>query len=288
MLSGIAYKLFGKIAEKYSPHFPFLKDALSKADVKIPLAVYLSTVFFLSSIVFFASIISTMLVLQIIEVSSMLKIAYVIFVPILITIACFAVLIFFPVRKVMSRAKNMEANVPFVLIHMGAIAESGVPPYVMFKLISEFKEYGEVAKEMEKIVRNIEAFGMDPLSAVKEVAKRCPSDSLKQVLHGIVTTTESGGDLKLYLKTAGEQALFEWRTRRQRFAEQLSAYAEFYTGILIAAPLFIIALFSVMSMIQPTIAGYSILELTKVSIYVLIPFLNIVFLLFLKGVEVPI
>jgi flagellar protein FlaJ len=287
MISGMAYKLFGKIAEKYSHNFPFLKDALLKADVKIPLATYLSTAFFLSSIVFFASVIAIIFVVQIIEVSIMLKIAYIVFVPILTTIACFAVLIFYPVRKVMSRAKNMEANVPFVLIHMGAIAESGVPPYVMFKLISEFKEYGEVAKEMDKIVRNIETFGMDPLSAIKEVARRCPSDSLKQVLHGIVTTTESGGNLKMYLKTSGEQALFEWRTRRQRFAEQLSAYAEFYTGILIAAPLFIIALFSVMSMIQPTIAGYSILELTKVSIYGLIPFLNIVFLLFLRGVEVP-
>jgi flagellar protein FlaJ len=288
MISGIAYKLFGKIAERYADNFPFLKDALLKADVKIPFTSYLSTTFFLSSIVFFANFIAVMLVLQIIEASIILKIAYIIFIPILTTIACFALLIFYPIRKVMSRAKNMEVNVPFVLIHMGAIAESGVPPYVMFKLISEFKEYGEVAKEMGKIVRNIEAFGMDPLSAVKEVARRCPSDSLKQVLHGIVTTTESGGDLKLYLKTAGEQALFEWRTRRQRFAEQLSAYAEFYTGILIAAPLFIIALFSVMSMIQPTIAGYSILELTKVSIYGLIPFLNIVFLLFLRGVEVTI
>jgi flagellar protein FlaJ len=288
MISGIACRLFGKIAEKYAHNFPFLKDALLKADVKIPIVAYLSTAFFLSFLTFFSSLVATVFVLQIVKVSLMLKVAYILFVPILTTIACFAILIFYPVRKVMARGKNMEVNVPFVLIHMGAIAESGVPPYIMFKLISEFKEYGEVAKEMGKIVRNIEAFGMDPLSAIKDVAKRCPSESLKQVLHGIVTTTESGGDLKLYLKTAGEQALFEWRTRRQRFAEQLSAYAEFYTGILIAAPLFIIALFSVMSMIQPTIAGYSILELTKVSIYGLIPFLNIVFLLFLRGVEVPI
>jgi flagellar protein FlaJ len=288
MISGIAYKLFGKIAEKYANNFSFLKDYLLKADVKIPFTAYLSTTFFLSSLIFISSFFATFLLLQILEIPIMLKIAYLFFVPVLITVACFAILIFYPVRKVTSRAKNMEVNVPFVIIHMGAIAESGVPPYVMFKLISQFKEYGEVAKEMEKIVRNIEAFGMDPLSAIKEVAKRCPSESLKQVLHGIVTTTESGGDLKLYLKTSGEQALFEWRTRRQRFAEQLSAYAEFYTGILIAAPLFIIALFAVMAMIQPTIAGYSILELTKISVYALIPLLNIIFIIFLKGVEVPI
>jgi flagellar protein FlaJ len=289
-ITGIAHNLFGSVAEKYSPTFIFLKDSLMKADIKIPFIAYLSTVFFLSSITFFASLIATIifLALNIVEIPFLLKVVCTIFVPIVTSIACFVILLFYPVRKVSARRKNIEVNVPFVLTHMAAIAESGVPPYVMFKLISECKEYGELAKEMEKIVRNIEVFGMDPLSAIKEVAKRCPSESLTQVLNGIVTTTESGGNLKLYLKTTGEQALFEWQAKRKRFAEQLSAYAEFYTGILIAAPLFIIALFSVMSTIQPTLAGYSILELTKFSVYGLIPLLNIIFLVFLKGVEVEI
>jgi flagellar protein FlaJ len=135
-------------------------------------------------------------------------------------------------------------------------------------------------------VRNIETFGIDPLTAVKEVADKTPSDEFREMLLGFVTTTESGGNIKVFLKSAGEQALFNWRMKRERFLQQLSTYAEFYTGIMIAAPLFIIALFSVMSMIQPTIGSFEILNLMRISIYLIVPTLNSVFLVFLRGIEV--
>jgi flagellar protein FlaJ len=285
-LGEIAEKMFGNFVETYAEKFSFLKEALPKADIRIPFKTYLCKTFFFSFLSYVSAFFATLLAFQIVEIGLLQKIVYAIFVPLLVSIICFVILIFYPIQRVMARRKNIEVNLPFVLTHMGAIAESGLPPYVIFKLIGEFEEYGEVSKEMKKILRNIEVFGMDPLRAVKEAAKRCPSDSLKQVLLGIITTTESGGDIKQYLKTSGQQTLFEWRTKRERFLQQLSAYAEFYTGILIAAPLFIIALFSVMSMIQPTIAGYSILDLTKLSIYGVIPLINIGFLLFLRGVEV--
>lgn len=278
--------MFGWVADKYGGAFSIVRESLPKADIKITFRTYISTVFFIATITYFVSLFALVLALRIVQISLMMKIVYLLFVPFMNSIACAVILIFQPYQKVASRRKNIESNLPFVLTHMGAIAESGVPPYVVFRLIAEFKEYGEVAKEMKKIVRNIETFGINPLKAVKEVAERTPSDELKQILLGFVTTTESGGDVKVFLKNAGEQALFDWRIKREKFLQQLSAYAEFYTGILIAAPLFIIALFAVMAMIQPTVAGYDILFLTKVSIYAIVPALNGGFLLFLHGMEV--
>ena len=58
--------------------------------------------------------------------------------------------------------------------------------------------------------------------------------------------------------------------------------------MLIAAPLFLVSLFTVMALIQPNLGGFDILTLSQLSIYGLIPVINIVFLLFLKGVEVEI
>ncbi len=92
--------------------------------------------------------------------------------------------------------------------------------------------------------------------------------------------------MKTYLKNAGEQSLFTWRTKRQKYLQQLSTYAEFYTGLLIAAPLFLIALFSVMYMIQPEVGGFDIFQLMRVSIYLIIPSLNIAFLVFLHVTQV--
>jgi flagellar protein FlaJ len=283
---GFATVLFGGIVDKYGSVFEMIKGNLPKANIQITFRTYMSMMLLFALIAYFACLVTVILVLQIIHLSLLLTIAYVIFVPITIVITTILMFAFYPIQKAGTRKKNIETNLPFALTHMGAIAESGIPPYVIFRLISQFKEYGEIANEMGKIVRNIDSFGIDPLTAVKEVAEKSPSDDLKEILLGFVTTTESGGSLKVFLKSAGQQALFEWKIRRQKFAEQLSAYAEFYTGIMIAAPLFIVALFSVLNQIQPNIAGYNILDLMKLSIYLLIPAVNGGFLIFLKGVEV--
>jgi archaellum biogenesis protein FlaJ (TadC family) len=283
---GFATVLFGEVADKYGSYLDIVKNTLPKTNIKIPFRTYVSMMLLFVLIIYFASFVTIIIVMQIIKTAILLEIAYVIFVPIIVSVIAVLMFVFYPLQKASAIRKNIESNLPFVLTHMGAIAESGIPPYVIFKLISQFEEYGEVSKEMSKIVRNIDTFGIDPLTAVKDVAEKSASDEFKEVLMGFITTTESGGSVKVFLKSAGEQALFEWRIKRQKFVEQLSAYAEFYTGILIAAPLFIIALFSVMNQIQPNMYGYNILDLMKISIYVIIPVVNVAFMMFLRGVEV--
>lgn len=282
--------MFGFLADRTAGTFSFVKQNLVYANIQVPFRTYMSEVFFFAFVSFLSTLVILNLALFILKISvgMILLIAYSIFIPILSGVVIMFMLVFYPYQKVSGRRKSIEVNLPFALNHMGAVAESGVPPYVIFKLISEFEEYGEISKEMKKVVRNIETFGMDPVTAVKQVAERTPNEQFKQVLDGITTTVESGGDIKIYLKNLGDQALFDWRIKREKFLQQLSAYAEFYTGILIAAPLFIIALFAVMNMIEPTIGGFDILFLTRVSIYVIIPVVNISFLAFLRGVEVEI
>lgn len=287
---GLSVQLFGPFIEKNSGVFSFVKNNLPRADIRVTMKTYMSHVFLYSLIGFVASLAAVQMIflLATIKIPLLLKISISIFAPVSAAATVFMMGFFYPFQRANSRRKNIESNLPFVLTHMGAVAESGIPPYIIFKLISRFNEYGEISKEMEKIVRNIDTFGIDPLTAVKEVAERTPSEEFKQILLGFVTSTESGGDIKLFLRNAGEQALFDWKNRREKFLQQLSAYAEFYTGILIAAPLFIIALFAVMNMIQPNIGGFDILFLTRISIYLIIPAVNIAFLLFLRGVEVEI
>ncbi len=282
----LAVSMFGWAVDKYGDMFTVVKESLPKAGIKMTFRTYMSMVFFIAALSYASSFAMLIFALRIVELSLMMTIAYLVFIPFTIAISCVIMFIFYPYNKMSERKKSIETNLPFVLTHMSAIAESGVPPYVVFRLIAEFEEYGEVSTEMKKIVRNIDTFGVNPLKSVKEVAERTPSDKLKQILLGFVTTTESGGDVKVYLKNAGQSALFDWRIKREKFLQQLSAYAEFYTGILIAAPLFIVALFAVMGMIQSNVAGYDIMFLMQMSVYVLIPALNGGFLLFLTGTEV--
>jgi len=288
----LAIKIFGSLSAKYEKSFIFIKNNLAKADIKKTLVAYVSIAFLTSVLVFVFSLIISIF-LMIITQNIFFKLLL-LTIPVLSFAFCFLIFMYYPSFKANSRRKNIETNLPFVLTHMGSIAESGIPPHIIFRLIGSFNEYGEIAKEFRKISRNIDTFGVDPLTAIRSVAMKSPSEIFKQMLLGFVTTTESGGNIKVYLKSAGERALFEWRMRREKFLNQLSTYAEIYTGLMIAAPLFIISLLVVMGMISQagmasaTIAGFDMVKLTALSIYVVVPLMNIGFLLFLRGVEVEI
>ncbi len=284
--NAIATRLFGNLTDRLGRNFGFLRNSLPRADIRIPFRSYLSSVFLNSLLAYFFSLIFFIVLSFIFEIRLVHKMLLIGYFPFMFAVVAFGVMVIYPYQRVTSRRKNIDINLPFALSHMGAIAESGIPPYMIFKLLSKFDEYGEIAREMKILVRNVDTFGVDPVTAIRDVAERTPSDQLRQVLLGIVSATESGGDVKTYTKNAAEQAIFDWKLKREKFMQQLSAYAEFYTGILIAAPLFIISLFAVMNMIQPNIGGFDILTLTKLSIYILIPFLNTAFLLFLRSVEV--
>jgi flagellar protein FlaJ len=287
-LKGFATSKFSWIPEKYPEFFSVVKENLPRADMKIGYRTYVSLVIFLSILAFLSSLLASFIALSIVKVNILLRIFYSFFASFLIAVVTLLVFIFYPSQRAERRKRNIEANLPFAITHMGAIAESGIPPYVVFRLIGKLKEYGEISREMEKIVKNIDEFGVDPLTAVKEVANKTPSDSFRQILLGFVTTIEAGGNVKIFLKSVGDEALFEWRMKREKFHQQLSTISEFYISILMTAPLFIISLFAVMNMIQPTLAGFGIFELMKLGIYILVPVINIGFLLFLSGVEVQV
>ena len=106
----------------------------------------------------------------------------------------------YPFHLLTSKKNSVEGNMPFAINHMAAISASGVPPFVMFKLLTSIPEYGEVANEAKRIVRNVDTFGMDVVSAMRNVAERSPSAEFKQFIYGIISTIETGGDLKKYLE----------------------------------------------------------------------------------------
>ncbi len=187
----------------------------------------------------------------------------------------------YPFSKIRRRRVNIRANLPFAINHMAAVASSGVPPTKMFHLIAKSNEYGEVSVEVEKIVEYIELFGYDLLTALKSVAAISPSDLFKEFMEGMISTTESGGDIKVYMMEKSKEAMLEYELEREKYTETISTYSDIYTGVLIAAPLFFVATLSLVSLLGGTIGGIGIDVVIVVGTYVVIPLLNGAFLMFL-------
>src|SRR3989338_1383000 len=258
-----------------------LKDSLGKTGTNILFEIYIGRMFFFSFLAFFVPVI---IIPPVLHFVFNYELFFSFVTGLLVGCMAFSLTLaahyLYPIHKVSSRKSSLEANITFALNHMSAIASSGVPPFVVFKLLTNVREYGEVMEEAKRITRNVEVFGMDLLSAIRNVAERTPSEQFRQFLYGIVSTVETGGDLKVYLENSASNALFEYRLKRQRYLQILSTYADFYTAVLIAAPLFFVSVLAVMALIGGDIFGMPIPVAMRIGVFIFMPLMNIIFLMF--------
>lgn len=281
VLKKISVKVCGKLTEKYLDKFESIKKPLEKSNLKYLFRVYVNIIVFLTLFSFIISF-SFFLFLFVFIFKYLFLWGLI---GSLLGSGTVSSLVFFlaysyPINQSRKRKKNINSNLPFAVNHMSAIASSGVPPYVIFKLLTGFKEYGEVSEEATRIVRNVDTFGQDITSSIEQIAKETPSKKFEELLRGIISTVETGGNLQEYLRVQAKQALFDYRLKREEYMESLSTYADFYTAVLIAAPLFLIALLAIMNMIGRQFAGMNIQDLMTLGIYLIIPAMNSIFIAF--------
>lgn len=201
---------------------------------------------------------------------------------VLMGLGAFAGFYAYPYSRVKARRRSINTNLPFAINHMAAVSSSGVAPVRMFKLISESKEYGDVSVEIEKIVNYVDIFGYDVLTALKAVASTTPSYHFKDFLEGMVSTTQTGGDIKSYFAQKAEEAMLNYKLERQKYTETVATFSDIYTGLLIAAPLFFVAALSLVSLLGGKVGGMNVNVVIVIGTYVIIPFMNVAFMTFLE------
>jgi len=281
LLKKLAINLFGKLADKYSENFVNVKDSLITSDIKILFRTYLCLLFATTAMTFIATFILTLFFVLLIRLDFLFSILGLVIMPMFFSSVVFMIIYIYPVSVSENRKKDIEANLPFAMTHMSAVAESGAPPLTIFKILAQFKEYGEISKEAEKITRNVEIFGLDELSALRDRASKCPSPSFRDIMQGMLSTIQTGGNIRAYLKEESSKAMFDYAMRREKYNQILSTYADLYTALLIAAPMMFIVVVSTLSVLGGGFMGLP-LDITMIIGLGTLVFLNMVFLVFIQ------
>ncbi len=198
------------------------------------------------------------------------------------TIATFFGFYFYPASLIGGRQGKIKLELPFALVHMSAVAGSGATPISIFELIAESHEYPELNKEVKKIMNYVNLFGYNLTNALRSVAITTPSPEFRELLNGMVSTVESGGDLKDYLKEKSIEALNTYKLDRRKQVEALSTYSEVYTAILIASPLLLLVTLAIINSIGGSFGGLGVTTIAWIGIGGVLPLLNIGFMLFVN------
>lgn len=186
-----------------------------------------------------------------------------------------------PDLRASSRATDIDAKLPYALNYISTMASAGVTPEKIFESLSKQPIYGEVANEAAWIARDLQLLGKDLLSALGAAIDRTPSIRFQDLLQGAITALSSGEDLKSFFLAKSEQYVYENRQDQKKFLETLGILAESYITVVVAAPVFLIVLLSVMLMFGGS--GRSMLTVGYLLVLVLVPLAQLGFATAIKS-----
>jgi len=178
------------------------------------------------------------------------------------------------------RKKNIDKRIAHAMSFVSTLASADVNIDVIFKELAKQSMYGEIQKEAQWINRDVELLGKDILNALRDGALRSPSLKFQDFLQGVVTTTLSGGHLKPYFVMKTEQFQKENSMESKKNMETLGMLAESFVTVVVAMPLFLIVMMSLMGMIG---GGSSSLTFLYIIVYGMIPMSQIGFIVVLQS-----
>ena len=275
----VSYRLFGRLTKSIKPYFLDIKEDLRKANINYTLEEYLSITLFTTILTF---IIEAMMLSFVFGLLVAPAVAVILAMTLSMTISGLLFFLFYsyPTTAQKSRNNKIKKILPFSVSYMATIASSNVPPINIFKTFSNFKEYGELTKETENIVRDVELFGMTTSAAIKKQAKITPSKDFRDVLFGINTMITTGGNLGMFLEEKSEELMNDYRRRIRKYSQDISLYVEMYLTLIITGSIFFIVLSSIISTIS---AGLGTIMVQTFVVFALLPLLSIAFIILVKS-----
>lgn len=148
------------------------------------------------------------------------------------------------------REKDIDENLAHGLNYMLALANAGLPPREVWASLARAKVFNELAVDAQRILRDLDVFGQDLLTAMRAAQERTPSKRFQEFLQGAISAFQSGVELESYLRHKGEQYQRAAVEEQLKTIDTMGLMAEAFLVVVVAAPLFLIILLTVMSINQ--------------------------------------
>jgi len=150
-----------------------------------------------------------------------------------------------PLSKASDRSSNLEREMPFAAAYISVMSSGGIAPYTSFKRLSQVELMPAMRGEAREIMKDVEIFGIDPLTALEDAAKKTPLDTFKDFLGGYASTVIIGGDIGHFLERKAED-IFKIRAMRVKAAaERLGMLLETFIIVMVMMSLCFYILFAV-------------------------------------------
>ncbi|MDI6805797.1 MAG: type II secretion system F family protein, partial [Candidatus Bathyarchaeia archaeon] len=266
-LEAWSFRIFGRVAPSFLKHVLEFKDYLERAKIKIYPQTYVALMFFIAVLTLPISIVS----IAILYLYGLIPIIFLVPLPFYVMISFLLI----PISRAGERASNLEREMPFAAAYISVMASGGIAPYTSFKRLAEVELMPAMRSEAREIIKDVEIFGIDPLSAIENAAKKNPLDVFKDFLSGYASTVIIGGDIGHFLERKAEDIFKTRALRVKAAAERLGMLLETFIIVMVLMSLCFYILFSVESIYSVGISMYSGIILYT---YLFTPMLSFMFI----------
>lgn len=195
-----------------------------------------------------------------------------------------AVAYFRPLMLINDRGSKLDNSLPFATIYLSTIIKSGLPPQMMFKMLSKFEHYKIAAEESEKISNDIHILGLDMPSALSRAMKRSPSINWTELLAGLKNSMTVGGEIGKYLEEKAQGFIAEYKRKLTTFSNMLSLFMNMYITVVIVGIVF----FIIISSLMVSVGGVSIVMVKFIQYLIVfggLPLITGMFILLIKSMS---
>lgn len=299
-IDSIAYLLFGKYIRKHSDYFLDTRDKMRQAGMGMLVEQYISQACLISLIIGILAATTGWLIgfkffheinlnnLSTWNIHPIITANFPEIFTVLLTITFFVVassLTYYIFISILDIQGNVRSNLinqslPHTTAYLYALSRGGGLNLlnIMRSITENHQIYGAAAEEIGYIVKDMEYYGTDLLTALEKASYRTPSQKFKDFIEGLNSIVKSGGDVAAYLKAKNDQYRMTALKEQKIFFETLGVLAEVYISAFVAGPLFLITILVVLGLVNPSSA--SILNLI---VYVIIPISTVIFILLLNS-----
>jgi len=268
-----SFRLFGRFAPYFLKNvFPQVKGTLEKGRVRIYSETYISLMFFVALLTLPVSIFAVAVALTF----GFLPILALAFLPLFVIVGFLIV----PMNNASDRSSGLEREMPFAAAYISVMSSGGIAPYTSFKRLTQVDLMPTMSKEARDIIKDVEIFGVDPLSALDIAAKKTPLDIFKDFLGGYASTVIIGGDIGHYLERKAED-IFKIRALRVKAAaERLGMLLETFIIVMVMMSLCFYILFAVNGIQSGVSSTADISQFSGILMYTYIftPMLSVMFI----------
>ncbi|OYT66927.1 MAG: hypothetical protein B6U65_04440, partial [Candidatus Wolframiiraptor sp. EX4484-121] len=244
-LAGFSYSNFRGLGSLILRVFPQISAKLESAGIRIHPEAYASVVAATTLISAIACIPSAVIIYLLTQ-----SIIY----PIIVGIIPLFILLMgvaYPYGEAASKASVLESEVPYAATYLAVMATGGIPPYTSLRRIARSELMPNLARAARMAEIQVSATGLDPVTAMENMAKGIPSKEYRDLLMGYASTLRSGGDVVHFLIRKTE-TIFEARTNKMRIVgERMGMLMEAYAATVMMLSLVVYIIY-IVSRAMPT------------------------------------